>query len=62
LDDDNLNGGAIIPGPGGSVDLDAIARDSSLGGKFARLDVHAQFVSSPPGAPCDVWGMITPAS
>jgi hypothetical protein len=60
LDDDSLTAGAIIPGPG-SVDIDAIARDSSLGGNFVRLDAHAQFVSSPPSAPCDVWGMVTPA-
>jgi hypothetical protein len=45
-----------------SVDIDAIARDSSLGGKFARIDVHGQFLSSPPGTPCDFWGMVTPAS
>jgi hypothetical protein len=45
-----------------SVDMDAIARDSSLGGKFARIDVHGQFLSSPPGTPCDFWGMVTPAS
>jgi hypothetical protein len=47
---------------GSPVDIDVIARDSSLGGKFARVDVHGSFVSSPPGAPCDVWGMVTPAS
>jgi hypothetical protein len=44
-----------------SVDFDVIARDSTSGGKFARIDVHGQFVSSPPASPCDFWGMIIPS-
>jgi hypothetical protein len=60
LDGDNSGVGSVVKGR--SADIDAIARDSSLGGRFARVDVHGSFVSSPPGAPCDVWGMVTPAS
>ena len=45
---------------GSLADLDVIARDSSLGGKFARIDAHGTFVGSP-GAPCNFWGMIIPS-
>ena len=40
------------------VDLDAIGRDSTVNGRFARLDLHGAF-----GTPsCEFWGMITPSS
>jgi hypothetical protein len=38
------------------VDIDVIARDSSVGG-FARIDAHGIY-----GKPCRFWGMVTPAS
>jgi hypothetical protein len=38
------------------VDLDVIARDSTIG-KFVRVDVHGEF-----GVPCTYWGMVTPTS
>jgi hypothetical protein len=60
LDYDSSIKGVVVNG--GSADIDAVARDSSLGGEFARVDAHGSFVSSPPGAPCDFWGMVTPAS
>ena len=41
------------------VDIDVVARDSSMGGKFARLDAHATFLL--PSGPCHVWGMVIPS-
>ena len=40
-----------------TADFDVVGRDSTIGGKFARMDVHGLF-----GAPCEFWGMIIPAS
>jgi hypothetical protein len=59
LDIDNSGSGKLLGST--SVDFDVIARDSTAGGKFARIDVHGQFVSSPPASPCDFWGMIVPS-
>jgi hypothetical protein len=39
-----------------SADFDGITRDSALGGKFERIDVHGQH-----GSPCTFWGMIIPS-
>ena len=40
-----------------TVDFDTIARDSTSGGKFARIDVHGELA-----AQCEFWGMVTPSS
>ena len=39
------------------TDFDVIARDSTNGGKFARIDFHGTY-----GSPCTFWGMVTPSS
>jgi len=38
------------------ADMNVIARDSTAGGTFARIDAHGTF-----GSPCTFWGMITPS-
>jgi hypothetical protein len=60
VDIDNSASGKLLSGS--SADFDLLARDSTTGGKFAHIDVHGQFIASPSGAPCDVWGMIIPSS
>ena len=40
-----------------AVDLDVIGRDSTVEGKFARMDLHGTFASPS----CEFWGMITPS-
>jgi hypothetical protein len=41
----------------GSADFDVIGRDSTINGRFVRMDLHGTF-----GAPCEFWGMITPST
>jgi hypothetical protein len=54
-DVDNVAGATQVADTG-TVDLDVIARDKTIG-PFARFDIHAHFAS-----PCTIWGMITPSA
>jgi hypothetical protein len=59
-EDSNNGTNAHSPGSMTHVDLDVLARDSALGDKFARIDVHGSAGGA--SGPCTFWGMITPSS
>jgi hypothetical protein len=53
---DNQNLSGIAQGGSVNSDLDVLARDGAVSGKFARIDIHGT-----QGSPCDIWGMIIPS-
>jgi hypothetical protein len=58
-EDSNNGTNAHSAGSTTHVDLDVLARDSALGDKFTRLDVHGSAGGA--SGPCTFWGMITPS-
>jgi hypothetical protein len=56
VDFDATSGEVVTGASASSVDLDLLARDATVGGRFAHIDVHGVH-----GSPCTFWGMIIPS-